>query len=456
MRTEGLRATATARPAVRGGRVGVTLAVALIVGCAGLAVGDAAGAHDQVPAAAQQAPVLLVGGDLYTVDQGVLAATDLLFVDGKIAAIGKNLTAPAGAEVVAVAGRRVYPGLIAANTVVGLREIDAVRASLDDTEVGTVRPEVAAHTAWNPDTRILPTLRPHGITTLQVAPRGGLIAGRSLVVRADGWTKEDAALALVDGLWMIWPEVYAPRPGEAERRDRQRREAAATARRELRQAFAEARSWLAAADAGSRPRPDQRWEAMAPVLQREQPLYAVANTVAELREALAFAREQEVRLVLVGAREADAIAGEIAAARVPVILDDAWALPLRDDDAYDQAYARPAAVAAAFAPAGVPFCLSVEGNWQVRNLAFQAGHAVAFGLPAPAALRAVTLGCAEILGIADRQGSLTVGKEATLFVSTGDVLDTLGHRVEAMWIAGRRVDLDDDQQELARKYRQKP
>jgi imidazolonepropionase-like amidohydrolase len=413
-------------------------------------------AHDQVPAPAPSAPVLLAGGDLHTVGQGVLAATDLLFTDGRIVAIGKNLEAPAGATVVDVRGKRVYPGLIAANTVLGLREIDAVRASLDDTEVGSVRPEVAAHTAWNPDTRILPTLRPHGITTVQVAPRGGLVAGRSMVVRLDGWNKEDAALALVDGMWVVWPEAFVPRPRENERRAAERREAASTARAELRSTFADARAWHAAQAAGRRPRADQRWEAFGPVLAREQPLYVVANGVVEIREALAFAREQEVSLVLVGAREADVVAAEIAAARVPVILDDTWSLPFRDDDAYDQAYARPAVVAAALAPQGVPLCLAVDGSWQVRNLAFQAGHAVGFGLSGEAALRAITLGCAEILGIADRQGSLAVGKEATLFVSRGDILDTLGHQVEAMWIAGRPVDLDDDQQELARKYRQKP
>jgi|CXWL01.1.fsa_nt_gi imidazolonepropionase-like amidohydrolase len=465
----------------------------LLAGC--LTVGVAA-AHDRIPSSSQTRPVLLRGGDLYTVADGsgphaaasgsgsqtaasgsgsqtaasgsgpqtaasgsgpqtaasgVLLATDLLFVDGRIAAIGRGLVPPADAEVVDVTGKRVYPGLIAANTALGLREIDAVRSTRDLAEVGELHPEVAAHVAWNPDSVILPTVRNHGIATAQVVPTGGLLSGRSMLVHLDGWTKEDAAVRLIDGVWLEWPEVGGGGPGEAPKDQERRLERQAAARRALRQAFADARAY-AAAKGSSGAGADLRWEALQPVLAKEQPLYVAADDARQIVEALDFAREQDLRIVIAGGREADAVAPLLAAADVPVLLSDLLDMPVRDDDPYDQAFTRPSRLAAA----GVSFCLTAGGTWQVRNLPLQAGQAVAFGLAPELALRAVTLSCAEILGIADREGSLTVGKDATLFVAPGDVLDVLSGQVERMWIQGRPVDLDDKQRALWRKYQAKP
>jgi hypothetical protein len=180
-------------------------------------------AHDQIPGADQTRPVLLRGGDLYTVSGAVLEETDLLFEGGVITQIGVGLTPPAAAEVIDASGSRVYPGLIAPQTAVGLSEIGAVRATRDLDESGTVTPEVAAHVAYNPDSEIIPTVRSHGITTAQVAPQGMGIAGRSFITHLDGWTKEDAGVRLVDGLVVNWPRAgvadssASGRPASAER-----------------------------------------------------------------------------------------------------------------------------------------------------------------------------------------------------------------------------------------------
>ena len=165
-----------------------------------LAAGGAVRASDQVPGETQSKPILLRGGDLYTVSQGVLGGTDLLFEHGTIRTIRKGIEPPAGAEVLDVRGKRVYPGLIAPYSQIGLIEIGAVRATDDQDELGDVTPEVAAHTAYNPDSEVIPTVRAHGITTVQVVPRGSLIRGLTFLVNLDGWTKEDAAIELVDGL----------------------------------------------------------------------------------------------------------------------------------------------------------------------------------------------------------------------------------------------------------------
>ena len=412
----------------------------------------AALAHDQVPGKPQERPVLLRGGDLYTVSQGVLPATDLLFDRGTIRKIGKGLAAPEGAEVLDVAGKRVYPGIIATATTLGLVEIGAVRATNDVREVGGVTPEVVAHTAYNWDSEVLPTVRSHGITTAQVMPQGGLVSGRSSITHLDGWTKEDAAVDLVDGVVLNWPASGVSTSPFVRTTPEEQRKEQAEARAELARFFRAARNYHLERIAVPSTPIDARLEAMRTVLTREIPLYVVADDERQITEALRFAAEQEIRVVLVGAREAERVQDLIKAAGVPVILGSNTNLPGRPDDDYDAVYRLPAALHAA----GIRFCLASDGTaTEQRNLPFMAGMAAAFGLPKEAALRAITLSAAEILGIADEQGSLEVGKAATLFISEGDVLDTLTQKVTHLWINGSAVDLDDRHKMLERKYRQR-
>jgi len=416
----------------------------------------AALAHELVPGKAQSKPVLLRGGDLHTVSQGVLAGTDLLFESGKITKIGRDLAAPEAADVVDVRGKRVYPGLIAPATIIGLRDIDAVRATRDETEVGRIHPEVSASVAYNPDSEIIPTVRNHGIAVAQIAPSGSLLRGRSFITNLDGWTKDDSAVRLADGMFLAWPAVAAPtvaapagsKPKEGPSNDQK----AEDERTELRRAFDDARGYMLAKKAGTSYGADLRWEAMIPVLEKSQPLYVVANDARQIVEAIDFAKAQDVRMILVGGAEAHRAAAKLVEAGIPVILRNVIERPLRQDDAYDLAYRVPALLH----EAGVTFCLSNEGSWQARNLPLQAGQAVAYGLPHDVALRAITLSAAKILGVDGELGSLDVGKRATLFVQDADPIDNFGAPVERMWIDGREVDLDDRQKRLRDKYRQKP
>ncbi len=415
-----------------------------------LAFGGVARGHDQVPGPPQARPILLRGGDLYTVSQGVLPATDLLFAGGKIVAIGPGLAAPAGAQVIEVRGKRVYPGLIAAATQLGLTEIGAVRATSDFDETGAVNPEVWSGTAFNPDSELIPVARRHGITTAQVAPGGGLVPGRSGIFHLDGWTREDAAVRAVDGLYLSWPAVsvvsffFSP-PADEQRKQITENNAL------LERTFTEARAYHLARTAGETGPTDLRWEAMRPLFRGEIPLFVEADDPRQIEAALAFCRKLSVRMVLVGGRESHLVAHLLREAKVPVLLPNTTEVPYRDDAAYDHAYRLPALLH----EAGVSFALSYSGgnSWDVRNLPFQAGIAAGFGLPKDAALRAITLSAAEILGIADREGSLEVGKSATLFVSDGDVLDPLSQNVTHVFIEGRAVDLDNRHEQLYRKYR---
>jgi imidazolonepropionase-like amidohydrolase len=411
----------------------------------------AANAHELVPAKPQAKPVLLRGGDLYTVSQGVLTGTDLLFENGKITKIGKELAAPTASEIVDVRGKRVYPGLIAPATIIGLREIDAVRSTRDETEVGKIHPEVAAHIAYNPDSEIIPTVRNHGIAVAQIAPAGSLLDGRSFITNLDGWTKDDSAVRLIDGMFLTWPPAAVPtvtKPKEGPSNEQK----AEDERTALRRAFEDARAYGLAKKAGAKGDTDLRWEAMIPVLDKSQPLYVVANDARQIDEAIDFAKAQNVRMILVGGAEANRSATKLVESRIPVILRDVIERPLRQDDDYDLAYRLPALLH----EAGVTFCLSDQGSWQVRNLPLQAGQAVAYGLPKDGALRAITLTTAQILGVDGELGSLDVGKRATLFIQDADPIDNFGSPVERMWIDGREVDLGDRQKRLRDKYRQKP
>jgi imidazolonepropionase-like amidohydrolase len=398
-------------------------------------------------------PKLLRGGDLYTVSHGVLGETDLLIEGGKIAAIGRDLEAPAGCDIVDVRGRRVYPGLIAPFTTLGLIEIGAVRATDDRNEVGEVTPEVSAHVAYAPDSDLLPTVRSHGVTTVQVVPTGSGIAGRSFLTHLAGWTKEDAGIVFDEGLIVTWPSVAIRTGWWVETGPEEQKKRISENRERILDSFQTARAYHHARKAGLNVEYDPRWEAMRPVFEGDLPVYVRADDERQIVEAVVFAERFGLDVVLVGGAEADRVAELLAERDVPVLLGSTTSLPTRPDDPYDARFTLPAELERA----GVRFALGhlTWGAWDIRNLPFQAGQAIAFGLDPDRALRAVTLSTAEILGIDEHQGSLDVGKDATLFVSAGDVLDVLGQNVERMWIEGREVTLDDRHKRLYREYREK-
>lgn len=411
-----------------------------------------AGAHNITPGKKQSEPVLLKGGTLYTVSHGVLPSTDLLFEDGRITSIGKGIVAPAGAQVVDVTGLNVYPGIIAANTSLGLIEIGAARATNDLSEVGQNNPDVAAHVAYNPDSEILPTVRSNGITTALIVPQGGVLSGRSCLLNLDGWTKEDAAEQLIVGLHLNWPQAsiitawWMDRSAEDQKKDMEE------GRKNLFEIFANARAYSVAKQADPKLKIDSRWEAMLPIFTRELPVFVAADDYRQIEQAVQFAREQNVRMILVGGSESWRATQLLRENKIPVILRPTAAKPFRSDDDYDQAYK----LAQQLQDAGVQWCMSPGGSsWSARNLPFYAGFAVSFGLNKESALRAITLSPAEILGVDSQIGSLDIGKKATLVASEGDILDPITAKVTKMWIGGRRIDLDNKQLQLYRKYSQK-
>ena len=407
-----------------------------------------AAAHNISPGAPQQAPILLQGGTLYTVSHGRIQG-DILLEDGKIAALGSNLNVPDNAQVIDITGQRVYPGLIALDTTLGIVEISAIRATVDTSEVGLVTPEVSTHTAFNADSEIIPTVRYNGITHAQVVPQGALVRGNSSLMNLDGWSHRDALTRADVGLHIAWPSVGISRSPWERRTPKEQQEAQQQQRELLKDTFTTARAYHQAREAGVQAREDVRWEAMRGLFDGSKQLFVHANDRRQISQAISFADEQGMRVVIVGGRDAWYMADELAERNVSVIFDNAYGLPSRIDESYDAAFATPAKLAAA----GVDFSIAYPGYWDTRNLAFAAGHAVAFGLDYDTALYSVTLGPAKLMGVEEQLGSLEVGKSASLVVSKGDLLDPLEHSVEYMFIDGRQVEMTNKQRQLWEKYR---
>ena len=421
-------------------------------------------ATNLVPAARQTKPVLLTGGTIVTVSGATLDRADVLLVDGKIAQVAAKITAPAGAEVIDVKGKRVYPGLIDAQTLLGLVEISGARQTVDSAEIGAINPNARTQTALNPDSELIPVARANGVlTALAVpaekasgAPKGNLIAGTSTLIRLDGWTWEDLTLRAPVGMHVYWPAMRLSRDAKnAKSLTAQQKEIDGEVRT-LDDAFTLARAYAQAKAAGRAGLDtDLRWEAMLPAVKGELRVFIHAEEQKQIRAALAFAKKHELKIVIVGGLDAWRVADELKAAGVPVIVGGTQRLPLRRDDDYEAAYANPARLHAA----GVAFCIAggQDGPRDIgneRNVPYYAARAAAHGLPREVALRSVTLGAAEVLGVAGELGSIEVGKRATLIVTDGDPLE-IPTQVERAFIDGAAVDLRSRHTQLYEKYRER-
>jgi imidazolonepropionase-like amidohydrolase len=409
-------------------------------------------AHPQIPGPPQTRPMALVHAVLHPVSGPVIDQGTLVFDQGRIVAIGRDVAIPEGAEVIDLAGQHVYPGLFEPLSDLGLIEINSIRATIDYQETGQLNPNVRAAVAVNPDSELIPVARSNGVLLALAAPTGGLMSGRSAVIQLDGWTWEDMVLRGDTGLHIQWP---SPEGGGARggRGGQSASPAGPQGIEALRRAFADARAYRAARQADpSFPR-DARWESLQDVLEGKLPVIIHADQWRQITSAVAFARQEGLRMILAGGYDAPQCAALLKEHDIPVIVGGTYRLPRRRGDAYDAAYALPAELHRA----GVRFCISGRARFgasQVRNLPYHAAVAVGFGLPAEEALKAITLYPAQILGVADRVGSLEVGKDATLFVADGDPLDT-PTQVLSAWIRGRKVDLNDRHKTLYRKYEAK-
>jgi imidazolonepropionase-like amidohydrolase len=428
-----------------------------LAAAAALAVPQAADAQVRMTVPPQSQPVVLKGATIHTVTNGVIENGMIVMNAGKIVAIGKDVAVPAGAKVVDVTGKHIYPGLIDAYSTVGISEIGAVDVSNDINEIGDFNPNVQANIAVNAESRHIGTTRSAGVLVAFSTPGGGLVSGLSSAMSLEGWTWEEMTMKGAAALNVNWPDPNArPRRfgggGPGGRGGAQPApKTYAEQVQELKDFFAEARAYRDAVKAGTPVRTDVRYAAMIAALDGKIPVVVAADGVAQMNDALTWGKEEKLRLVIRGGRDAVYVAERLKAENVPVILTSTMAAPERSDEAYDDAYTAPAKLHAA----GVKFAISGgSGALYSDRLPWEAGVAVGFGLPEEEALKAVTINAAEMLGVSDKVGSLEVGKEATLLITTGTPLDMTSN-IEQSYIQGREINMLDIQKFFFQKYMEK-
>ena len=412
-----------------------------------------AGTAGRAPQPRAQGPVwAITNATIHPITSPEIARGTIVIRGNRIDAVGASVQVPAGARVLDAAGAHVYPGFINARTTIGIGE-PGVRGYDDINEMLDLNPQLRTRVAYHAESDAIPVARANGITTVAVTPGGGTFGGEVPVMNLDGWTWEEATLEPNAGIQFTFPALgggggrggggrgAAPaqeRSYEDALRERDRRLG------EIVDLFDRARAY-AAADPGKTV--DLVLEALVPVVERRLPLITSVTREQDIRDAVAFADRAKVTIIISGGLEAGFVAPLLKEKNIPVILSAILALPGRDDAFHAATYQ----VAGELAKAGVKFAFSTGDNTNVRLAPNNAAMSVAWGLDRGEALKALTINAAEILGVADRIGSLEVGKDANLFIAKGDPLE-IRTEITHVIIAGKDVGLANKHQALYEKY----
>ena len=399
------------------------------------------------PADAQSSPITITNATIHVGDGQVIEKGFVSFDNGKITNIGSgNPAALAGQTTIDASGKHVYPGLIMPASVLGLEEVASVRATRDYEEVGEVTPNVRSQIAFNTDSEIFPTYRFNGILTAQVAPQGGIVTGTSSVMMLDGWNWEDATLFKDDAIHIDWPaKTFGPRwwMGETARRPNDNYDDQVSMITDL---LADAKSYM---DGDNQP-VNLKLEAMRGVLDGSKRVFVYANNATVIVEAIQTLLNSGIKkIVLVGGEDAYYVKDLLVQNNIPVVLDNIHRVPSRDEEPVDWPFRLPGLLT----EAGVVVSLRHEGMLaRGRNLPFYAGTAAAYGMSKEDALKMVTSNTAKVLGLEDRLGTLAVGKDATLLITEGDILDMKSSIIQKAFIQRREGIIEGKQQLLYERY----
>jgi imidazolonepropionase-like amidohydrolase len=392
------------------------------------------------------APTYVIrGARIVTVGGAEVESGSIVVSQGRIAAVGSSVSAPAGAQEIDARGLTVFPGMIDLGTNMGLLEVPAVGATVDTQELGEMNPNIAAVWSINPGSSHIDVTRVGGVTSVLSMPSGGIISGQAAFINLAGSTPREMAVVPRAALVVDFPRVgggggFAAQQGITPDAITQRDRRVEELRRMLRDALAYGRAQDAyRADPKSVPRPetDLKLAALVPYARGERPVIFRAEREREIRAVVSFAEETRLKPIIIGGSDAWKVAPFLKEHDVPVILDSVLNLPLREDDAYDALYENASKLQAA----GVRFCISTgDSGAHVRDLPFHAGMAAAYGLPKAEALKAVTLYPAQILGVASQMGSIEQGKLANLVITDGDLLEPRTN-IRYLFIGGRQIPL---------------
>jgi imidazolonepropionase-like amidohydrolase len=410
---------------------------------------------DVYPAAKQNKKTAIVGATVHVGNGQVIENGTVVFDNGKIVYAGDAAAAPKAENTIDAKGKQVYPGLILPSSNLGLQEITGVRGSTDINEIGEFNPSVRSIAAYKAESIVVNTLRLNGILLAHTIPGGQLIAGQSSVVQLDAWNFEDAAYKTDMGMHFYMPSLLSRGGGRGFGRGFGGAPAGDPIKEALdkiesvKAIFREAKAYH---QKGADKQINLKLEATKGLFNRTQKLFVHCDQIKQMIVAIDFVKEFGFDVVLVGASESWQIADLLKANNIAVILTQEHSLPTTDDDDIDQPYK----AASVLQKAGVLFCLNDDDPQnRGRNLMFNAGTAAAYGLGKEGALQAITLNAAKILGVADKTGTLEVGKDANIVISEGDILDMKSSIVTDAFIQGRAVAITSKHKQLYDRYKYK-
>ena len=385
--------------------------------------------------------ILLLHGTAHIGNGNVLESAAIGVVNDRITFVKNSLTQTFAKQdwdtIINCNGQHFYPSLVSANNTLGLTEIDAVRATRDFNDVGDWNPHVRAQIAYNVESKVVETTRTNGVLLVQATPRGGWISGSSAVMKLNGWNWEDATVFADDGIHLNWP--FDPKNYAAQKR-------------EIYSFFELAKTYATDRDDQIN---DLRLEAMKACFVANKRVYIHAESIQQIVDIIDFVASFQLAFpVIVGGQDAHLVGAKLRDSKIPVMLSRVHTLPSREDDLTFLPYQMPALLKAQ----GIPFCIQNDGGMQpmnTRNLPFQAGTTMAYGLTAEEALMSVSLSVCQIMGIAKDYGTLDAGKKETFFVSKGPALDMRTNQLTIILVDGKFVPTINFQEQLYLKYRQK-
>ena len=380
----------------------------------------------------------LTNATLETITNGTIQDGTLVISEGKIMAVGTNVTIPQGAETIDCSGHTIYPGMIDAGTRLGLVEVNSDPRTRDYSEIGEVIPQVHALTAVNPNSALIPVTRVSGVTTALAVPSGGLFPGTAALINLHGYTP-DQMFAGFKAVILNFPTTA--KRGRFDRRSEEDiKKASEKALKNLNEAWEKAIQYhkidSAIKASGGKETLDYypEMEALLPVVRGEMTLLLEVNAAKDIKSALQWIEDKNLKVVFTGVSEGWRVAKELAEAKVPVITGPVLSTPTREYDRYDRPYAN----AGMMLKAGVKVAIRTSNAENVRNLPYNAGFAATYGMGKEEALKAITITPAEIFGVDNTLGSLQAGKTANIIVADGDIFETRT-QVQHVFIEGWQI-----------------
>jgi imidazolonepropionase-like amidohydrolase len=407
------------------------------------------------PAAKQTKSILILNATAHLGNGKVIENSAIGFIDGKINLVASVESVDTSKnrydQILDAKGKHIYPGFIAPNSTLGLVEIDAVKASDDDTEIGNLNPYIRSIIAYNADSKVTETIPSNGVLMAQITPRGGRISGTSSIVQLDAWNWKDALIKENDGIHLNFPSIYRKTGSKFEPGFVIINKEYLKQIEEIAFFINQAKAYLAAIPKEN----NLTFMAMKGIFDGTQTLFIHANNEKQIIDAINLSQENGIKkMVIVGGYEAYKTIDLLQKNNVGVLLRRIHDMPLNNDHDIDLPYK----IAKILTDKGIVVGLENSGDKErmnTINLPFLAGTCAAYGLDKEQALQLITSNTAKLLGIDSQCGTLEDGKDATLFISEGDALDMRTNKLTHAFIQGRMINLETHQSQLANKYKEK-